>query len=173
MFVVSATLRWSGINWCPESFLNPVGTYSSPNKALATRFSFHNSIEAARGDEGGLPNSYEWVWTEDWTIQHVQHLTSDQPTRSLDNGWFYAVNWPHTFYPESQSRLHFVRKREWERDRRQKTALEFVDDVMDSGFSKDAVYRALSKPGCMTSEGVMNFEEVCVAVYFMCVCVYV
>ena len=152
--------RWSGINWLPESFLNPVGAYSSPNKSLASRFSFHHSIEDAKSDPGGLPNTYAWVWTEDWTIQHVQYLTPDQPTRSHDNGWFYAVNWPHTFYPEKQSRLHFVRKREWERDRRQKTAIEFIDDLMDSGFSKEAVYGALSKPDNMTSSGKMNFEKV-------------
>ena len=44
--------------------------------------------------------------------------------------------------------IHFplVRKREWERDRREKTAVEFIDDIMDSGCSKDVVYRALCKP---------------------------
>ena len=86
-----------------------MGAYSSPNKTLASRFSFHNSIEAprARSDPGGLPNTFAWVWVEDWTIQHVQHLQSDVPTRSMDSGWFYAVNWPHTFYPERDWRLHF------------------------------------------------------------------
>lgn len=104
-----AVVRWSGINWLPESFLNPVGAYSSPNKTLASRFSFHNSIEAphARSDPGGLPNTFAWVWAEDWTIQHVQHLQPNVPTRSKDNGWFYAVNWPNTFHPERDWRLHF------------------------------------------------------------------
>jgi DNA-binding phage protein len=48
----------------------------------------------------------------------------------------------------------------WERDRRQKTATEFVDDVMEAGFSKEAVYRALSRPGNMSPEGVMDYDKV-------------
>lgn len=58
--------------------------------------------------------------------------------------------------------IHFplVRKREWERDRREKTAVEFIDDIMDSGCSKDVVYRALCKPGNMSPDGIMNFEKV-------------
>ena len=136
-----------------------MGTYSSPNKLLSGIFSFHNSIENGRSEPGGLPNSYAWVWVEDWTIQHVQDL-GGKLTRSLDNGWFYAVNWPHTFYPERDWRLHFVRKRMWERDRRQKTAIEFIDDIMDSGYGKDAIYHALCKPGNMSPEGVMDFDKV-------------
>lgn len=87
--------------------------------------------------------------------------------RSQDGGWFYAVNWPHTFYPERQNYLHFVRKRQWERDRRKKTALEFVDDLMDRGSSKEAVFRALSKPGVMSTEGIIDFDKV--RGYFHCI----
>ena len=136
-----------------------MGTYSSPNSLLSQRFSFFNSIEDARNDAGGLPNNYAWVWAEDWTIQHVLSINGDD-TRSNDNGWFYAVNWPHQFHPEPLP-LHFVRKRLWERDRRLKSAVEFVDGVMDGGYSKDDVYRALSKPGNISRDGVMDFDKVC------------
>jgi hypothetical protein len=53
-----------------------------------------------------------------------------------------------------------VRKRMWERDRRLKTAVEFIDDIMDSGYSKDIVYRSLSMAGNMSADGIMDFDKV-------------
>eukprot|EP00753_Platysulcus_tardus_P001590 PLAT11403.1.p1 GENE.PLAT11403.1~~PLAT11403.1.p1 ORF type:complete len:1762 (+),score=844.46 PLAT11403.1:770-5287(+) len=55
-----------------------------------------------------LPDPFLWSWEGDWTVD-INHHTDDE-------GWEYALDWPHAFSPSKRITDH-VRRRRWVRRR--------------------------------------------------------
>ena len=160
--------RWSGANYVPNSSLHSVGPYDSENPVLKKIFTIQHPIKDNVSDSTGLPDPVLWVWVDDWEVQMSQ-------TRAIDGkevacqaedeaGWFYAFGWAANFYPKQTNFKSYVRRRRWQRTRREVTAKEFFEKEVQAGCSKEALHDACQSRGCIDSNGKIDFSKVLSAI---------
>lgn len=160
---VNVKPRWYGLQYALESIVSARGPYSSPHQSLLLLYNQSHAIEDFPDDPGGLMDS-TWKWVDNWTIQDSVRVMDDDPSsteyiRATDpDGWFYALEWSFEYSPTKYLTSN-VRRRRWERACRQKTALEFVDDLMDQNYTRQSLLRCCSGPN-LDSNGIFDFHKV-------------
>ena len=161
--------RWFGFSYELEIVLSTRGPFSSPYKDLLLVFNRKHTIDENPDDAGGLPDSFTWKWLDDWTIQTMEKkenilssssASSEEYMRATDSeGWFYALDWMYEFSPQKGLTSN-VRKRRWERTCREKTALEFIDALLDKGYTIQRLMEVLSTNRNISGDGVFDFKKV-------------
>jgi hypothetical protein len=171
--------RWFGFSYELEIVLSTRGPFSSPHKDLLLVFNRKHTIDENPDDPGGLPDSFTWKWLDDWTIQTLEKkensssittIPSSSPSTSFPNeeymraedseGWFYALDWTYEFSPQKGLVTSNVRKRRWERTCREKTAIEFIDELLDKGHTNQSLMQVLSTNRNISGDGVFDFKKV-------------
>jgi hypothetical protein len=153
--------RWFGFSYELEIVLSTRGPFSTPYKDLLLIFNRKHTIDQNPDDPGGLP--YEtWKWLDDWTIQTVdkKDITKNEDfMRSEDSeGWFYAVDWMYEFSPQKVL-VSNVRKRRWERTCREKTAIEFIDELIAQGYPQQTLMKICTNKN-VSGDGIFDFKKV-------------
>ena len=153
--------RWFGISYQLETVLSQRGPFSSNNPALLLIFKSDFPVEGNNGNNRGLPDS-SWLWLDEWYIQTVmQKSNSTEYMRSATSeGWFYALDWGYEF-SEKKVFSSNVRCRRWQRTRRQKTAEEFIDSLLDKGYSRQVLMQICNN-GNISPDGIFDFKSVSV-----------
>jgi hypothetical protein len=149
----------------PNTVLHPLGPYSSDKALYKQIFKAQHPIARHADDPVGLPDPTLWMWTGPWMVQPRQVITTSGrqvQSRALEeeDGWFYAFDWPSEFHPDPRRFYSNVRRRKWERSMRELTALEFFQRFVAQGFSKESLQKACESPGCISSDGKINFPLV-------------
>lgn len=158
--------RWFAITYQLESILSERGPFSSPNSELLLIFKYDHTVEKNPEDKRGLPNS-SWIWVDEWFIQTVvqKRNSSEYMKSETSEGWFYALDWPYEMSPKKNFTSN-VRRRRWERTRRQKTAEEFIDRLLDVGYSRHTLMQVCNN-GNISPDGIFDFENVGIVCIFI------
>jgi hypothetical protein len=162
--------RWFGFSYELEIVLSTRGPFSSPYKDLLLVFNRKHTIDENPDDPGGLPD-FTWKWVDDWTIQTMEKKdpsssstassSSEEYMRSEDSeGWFYALDWMYEFSPQKGIVTSNVRKRRWERTCREKTAFEFIDELLDKGYTNQNLMKVLSTNRNISGDGIFDFKKI-------------
>jgi hypothetical protein len=153
--------RWFGFSYELEIVLSTRGPFSTPYKDLLLIFNRKHTVDQNPNDPEGLPDA-TWKWLDDWTIQTTEKKTNSQKEeymRSEDSeGWFYAVDWMYEFSPQKVL-VSNVRKRRWERTCRQKTAMEFIDELIAQGYPQQTLMKVCTNRN-VSGDGIFDFNKV-------------
>lgn len=153
--------RWFGFSYELEIVLSTRGPFSTSYKDLLLVYNRKHTVEQYPDDPGGLPD-VTWKWLDDWTIQTIDKKdpSVEEYMRSEDSdGWFYALDWNYEFSPQKGLTSN-VRRRRWERTCREKTAQEFVDDLLEKGFTQQNLLQIMTTNRNISNDGVFDFKKV-------------
>lgn len=81
------------------------------------------------------------------------------------DGWFYSLDWMYEFSPQKTLTSN-VRRRRWERTCREKTAMEFIDELLDKGFSSQTILKVLFTNRNISGDGILDFKKVIIYLLF-------